>query len=218
MRFLADECCDAALVHALRGDGHDVLYAVESLRGATDDELLTRAFTEGRILLTEDKDFGELVYRFQRRAHGIVLLRFDVADRALKIPRLRYWLEREARPDVVCLSNALLVGLARRIKERLRVPVVCLLQDEDGFLDGLGEFYSLEAWRILRERLADVDALVAVSDYYAGVMGKRLNLAVERVQVVHGGVEVERYQPAESPPEAPTIGFLSRMCEEKGLE
>jgi len=97
MRFLADECCDAGLVDALRADGHDVLYAVESLRGATDDELLTRAFSEGRILLTEDKDFGELVYRLRRPAHGIVLLRFDVVDRAFKVPRLRDLLEQEAR-------------------------------------------------------------------------------------------------------------------------
>lgn len=85
------------MVDVLRADGHDVLYAVESLRGATDDEILTRAFSEGRILLTEDKDFGELVYRLRRPAHGIVLLRFDVADRASKAPRLRYLLEREAQ-------------------------------------------------------------------------------------------------------------------------
>jgi predicted nuclease of predicted toxin-antitoxin system len=96
MRFLADECCDAALVDVLRGDGHDVLYAIESLRGATDDDLLTRAVSERRILLTEDKDFGELVYRLRRPAHGIVLLRFAVGDRALKVPRLRYLLEQEA--------------------------------------------------------------------------------------------------------------------------
>jgi len=96
MKFLADECCDAGLVDALRAAGHDVLYAVESLRGVTDGELLTRAFSESCILLTEDKDFGELVYRLRRPAHGIVLLRFDVADRASKVPRLRYLLEREA--------------------------------------------------------------------------------------------------------------------------
>jgi predicted nuclease of predicted toxin-antitoxin system len=96
VRFLVDECCDADMVDALRVDGHDVLYATESLRGATDDELLTCAVSEDRILLTEDKDFGELVYRLQRTAHGIVLLRFDVVDRALKIPCLRYLLKQEA--------------------------------------------------------------------------------------------------------------------------
>ncbi len=94
MKFLADECCDAALVDALREDGHNVLYAVESLRGATDDELLARAFSELRLLITEDKDFGELVYRLCQPAHGIVLLRFDVAGRALKVARLRHLLEQ----------------------------------------------------------------------------------------------------------------------------
>ena len=56
------------MVDALRGDGHNVLYATESPRGATDDELLTCAVSEERILLTEDKDFGELVYRLRRTA------------------------------------------------------------------------------------------------------------------------------------------------------
>ena len=96
MRFLADECCEVSIVDALRKDGHDVLYAMESMRGVTDEELLTRAFAENRILLTEDKDFGELVYRFRRPALGIVLLRFDVSDRAFKIPRLRVLLEEDA--------------------------------------------------------------------------------------------------------------------------
>jgi predicted nuclease of predicted toxin-antitoxin system len=95
MRFLADECCNAALVHSLRADGHDVLYVVETLSGADDDAILARAFAEHRVLLTEDKDFGELVYRLGRPTRGIVLLRFDVAERALKVPRLIDLLMRE---------------------------------------------------------------------------------------------------------------------------
>ena len=88
MRFLADECCDEGLVSALRADGHDVLYVLASMRGATDDVILDRAYSEDRILLTEDKDFGELVYRLGRPARGVVLLRFDVIDRDQKVPRL----------------------------------------------------------------------------------------------------------------------------------
>lgn len=108
MKFLADECCDAELVHALRQDGHDVLYAVESLRGASDDDLLARAFSENRVLLTEGKDFGELVYRLRRRMWGIVLLRFDVAERGRKIPRLRSLLAYEAGrlPDAFVVLEA----------------------------------------------------------------------------------------------------------------
>ena len=72
MKFLADECCDASLVSALRADGHDVLYVLETFPGTSDDAILDRAFAEHRILLTEDKDFGELVYRLGRPAHRIV--------------------------------------------------------------------------------------------------------------------------------------------------
>jgi predicted nuclease of predicted toxin-antitoxin system len=95
MKLLADECCDAGLVSVLRSDGHDVLYAAESLQGATDDDVLKRADDEGRIVLTEDKDFGELVYRLKRPARGVIFLRFDVTERTLKIPRLRGLLESQ---------------------------------------------------------------------------------------------------------------------------
>ena len=114
MRLLADECCDAALVEALRTDGYDVLHAVESLRGATDDELLALAFSEHRILLTEDKDFGELVYRLQLPAYGVVLLRFDVADRALKVPRLHRLLRQEAER----LAGSFVVLVVTKIRFR----------------------------------------------------------------------------------------------------
>ena len=95
MRFLADECCDAPMVSALRADGHDVLYVVETMSGADDDAILAQAYSEHRVLLTEDKDFGELVYRLGQPARGIVLLRFDVTDRALKVPRLQELLAGE---------------------------------------------------------------------------------------------------------------------------
>ena len=95
MIFLADECCDADLVEDLRRDGYDVTYVVESMRGASDTVVLHRAQAEGRLLLTEDKDFGELVYRLRRSVPGI-LLRFDAAHRKLKFPRLRTLLERKS--------------------------------------------------------------------------------------------------------------------------
>ena len=97
MKLLADECCDAALVETLRADGHDVLYVFESLRGAFDEDVLTRAFSEDRLLITEDKDFGELVYRLERPAKGIILLRFETIDRALKIPRLLELLRQDSQ-------------------------------------------------------------------------------------------------------------------------
>jgi predicted nuclease of predicted toxin-antitoxin system len=82
VNFLADECCDAFLVDGLRGDGHDVLYVKESAPGTDDHTVLQMAADQERVLLTEDKDFGELVVRLKLPAYGIVFLRMNPADSA----------------------------------------------------------------------------------------------------------------------------------------
>jgi predicted nuclease of predicted toxin-antitoxin system len=89
VRFLADECCSAGVVAALRAEGHDVVYVIETDAGADDDAVLESAYREQRILLTEDKDFGELVYRLQMPAAGIILLRIATSARHLNWPRLK---------------------------------------------------------------------------------------------------------------------------------
>jgi predicted nuclease of predicted toxin-antitoxin system len=65
VNFVADECCDSLLVAGLRGEGHDVLYVREFAPGSDDDVVLQLSAAQQRILLTEDKDFGELVIRFK---------------------------------------------------------------------------------------------------------------------------------------------------------
>ncbi|HEY2414364.1 MAG TPA: DUF5615 family PIN-like protein [Pirellulaceae bacterium] len=96
MNLLADECCDALLVSALRNDGHDVLYIKEVAAGADDQAVLQLAASQQRILLTEDKDFGELVVRLKLPAYGIVLLRINPAATTLKLTRLRDLLTNHA--------------------------------------------------------------------------------------------------------------------------
>jgi predicted nuclease of predicted toxin-antitoxin system len=93
VKFLADECCDHGLVEALRQSGYDVLYVLESKPGATDDDVLALALDERRIIITEDKDFGELVYRLKKPAYGIILIRIGVKNRSLKWPRMKKLLE-----------------------------------------------------------------------------------------------------------------------------
>ncbi len=88
MRWLADECVDAALVARLRADGHDVIYMAEIAPAASDAEVMARALRDNRLLLTEDKDFGDLVFRQGRQAPGIVLLRVDPSMHTLKQDRL----------------------------------------------------------------------------------------------------------------------------------
>ena len=88
MRWLADECVDAGIVGQLRDAGHDVLYISEIASGAGDAEVIGRAQTDGRVLLTEDKDFGELVFRSKMTVPGVVLLRVSPERHFLKWNRL----------------------------------------------------------------------------------------------------------------------------------
>jgi predicted nuclease of predicted toxin-antitoxin system len=84
MRWLVDECVGAELVRRLRNEGHDVAYMAAEGAGATDPQVLQRAREENRVLLTEDKDFGDLVFRLRLALPGVVLLRILPEDRAIK--------------------------------------------------------------------------------------------------------------------------------------
>ena len=94
MRWLVDECIDAALVAHLRAAGHDVVYMAEIAPATSDAEVMARAQRDGRLLLTEDKDFGDLVFRRGGQVPGIVLLRIDPAMHALKNRRLDAAIDR----------------------------------------------------------------------------------------------------------------------------
>lgn len=84
MNFVADESCAAPVIRALREAGHDVIAIAEVSRAATDDQVLDRALTEDRVLITEDSDFGELVYRRGRSSAGVILVRFPSHARRAK--------------------------------------------------------------------------------------------------------------------------------------
>ena len=84
MNFVADESCARPVIQALREAGHDVLDISELTPGASDDQVLERALNEKRVLITEDRDFGELVYARGRSSAGVILLRFHSSVRRAK--------------------------------------------------------------------------------------------------------------------------------------
>ena len=171
----------------------------------------------GRAAKTRAADTGDLM---------LSMLRGEQGNQAAELDELLAWLKRHAKPDVVCISNALLLGMARRLKAELQTKVVCTLQGEDSFLNALPESHRAEAWRLLVERAADVDLFIAPSRYFAELMSERLGLKPERVRVIHNGLNLDAYTgPKEAQREsrltqnaAPVLGYLARMCPEKGLD
>lgn len=84
MNFVADESCAGPVIRALREAGHDVVAIAEVAKGATDEDVLDRALNEKRVLITEDRDFGELVYARGRPSTGVILVRFRSLARRAK--------------------------------------------------------------------------------------------------------------------------------------
>ena len=158
--------------------------------------------------MTNPRELGEMT---------LSMVKGEFGRQAKELDKLVAWLV-EQKPDVVCLSNSLLIGVARRVREELRVPIICSLQGEDAFLDSLPEPYRERCWRLVRERAADVDRFVAPSRYYNALMQERLRLAPEKIVVIYNGIDLDGFAPAAAPPEFPTVGFLARMCPDKGLD
>jgi len=82
VRFLADESCDFAVVRAMRASGHDVVAITEQSPGTPDRDVIDLARRDDRILLTEDKDFGQLVFAALAGAAGVILIRYPAVARA----------------------------------------------------------------------------------------------------------------------------------------
>ena len=96
MRFLVDESTGPAVAAWLRQQGHEVFSVYDEARGMEDDTIIKKAATESWILMTNDKDFGEKVYRERRPHKGVVLLRLDDERAAVKIKTVKQLLESYA--------------------------------------------------------------------------------------------------------------------------
>ena len=135
-----------------------------------------------------------------------------------ELARLVAWLRDHERPDLVHISNALLLGLAGAFKDALGVPVLCSLQDEDTWLDAMGEPYASLCWQAMADAARHVDAFVSVSEWYAGQMCTRMELAREQISVIPLGITIEGNEPAAEEHRPPVLGYLSRLSECQGLD
>ena len=146
----------------------------------------------------------------------ISMLQGEAGGQAGELDKLIDWLHRN-RPDIVHLSNGLLIGLARRIKQELHLPVVCSLQDEDTWIQAMEPEYQKKTWQIMQERISDVDLFLPVSRYYAQIMQRQLSISSERMCVVPIGIDVQGYPFHLERSDPPVVGFLAQISESKGI-
>ena len=163
----------------------------------------------GRMVSTNPGKLGDLMVSVLEGSHG---------HQAKEIEKLIHWLREQPKPDVIDISNSMLIGLAKPLKEALGVPICCTLQGEDVFLERLEESYQLRALNLIREGAENVDRFLAVSDYYAAHMSRYLKIAGAKIEVVPLGITVEGYrQRRRKVNKTFTIGHFGRIAPEKGL-
>jgi len=171
-------------------------------------------FASGRAAKTKAEDVGELT---------LSMLRGEEGNQARDLEELIQWLGQQPPPDAVFLSNALLIGLARQLRQRLKTKVIVFLQSEETFLDSIPGEAGRACWENLAQRAGDVDGWIAPTRYFAERMTQRLRLSPERVRVVPNGISLDGYsglpqRTAKRPGNPLTLGFFARMCPEKGLD
>jgi glycosyltransferase involved in cell wall biosynthesis len=249
--FYCGNCIrDTTLISALRARGHDALIVpmylpilAEEPAGETDapvffggvnvylqqklglfrrtprwiDRLLDASWllrvAGAQAHMTRARDLGEMT---------VSMLHGEDGNQHKELARLCAWLADDFRPEIVNLSNVLLVGMAPAIRRATGARVVCTLHGEDSFLDSLPEPWRARSWDLIARHAAQLDGMVAVSDYYRRVMLERLKLDPSRIDVVHNGIRIHRRlaslaaKPA-GPAPKPAWGYLARMTHGKGL-
>jgi glycosyltransferase involved in cell wall biosynthesis len=245
--FYCGNCLrDSAYVNSLRAMGHDAItlpmYLPLTRNGKSPDEEVPVFYGAVNIYLKQQFPLfrhmpawmetlfdSKPLLKFaakksgSTRAHGLEKLTESMllgqkGYQNHELERLVDFLKNLQKPDIVHFSNALLLGMAEQIREEVKVPVIFSLQDEDVWVDAMEESWRERIWKLMAEKSRDVDAFIAVSSWFAGMMQQKMKIPSDKIHIVHIGVKPENYiysSPATSPL---AIGYLSRICEENGFE
>jgi len=245
--FYCENCLrDSLLAKALLRQGHDAVLVPLYLPMFTDDSAIENnspVFFGGintylqqklpvfrRTPRWVDRLFDSpLLLKMAARQSGTVsadgmgdmtlsMIKGEEGNQAKELERLVKWLKDSEQPDVIHITNVMLIGAARRLKEELGVPIVCVMQDEDTWLDELDGDYGQRCWCAIRERASDIDMFVAVSRDYARTMQERMALSDDRISTVYVGVDLADYPQVDLLSDPPVVGYLSKMTPSLGLE
>ena len=157
---------------------------------------------------TRPETLGALTASVLRGAHGAQRKELDKLVAGLG----------DLKPDLINLPNLMFLGVAESLKMALRVPVLCTLSGEDVFVDRLPQPYRAEVLELIRRQATHVDGFIAVTRYYSERAVEHFGLPADRMHYVPMGVQVQPSTEERKSPDRPfTIGYLARICPDKGL-
>ena len=245
--FYCQNCLrDHMLIRALRRQGHDVILAplyLPMYGGAESAETNAPMFFGGISVYVREKvpflhkmpdwmirllDAPFLLRQAAKRegstnaaelgAMTLSMLKGPEGNQKQEFDRFVHWLKTQEKPDVVHISNALLLGFVPALREALDAKIVCSLQDEEPWVQTMGAPYADLCWETMTEQAGHVSGFVATSQWYADRMIARMGLNADRVRVIYPGVDIPEASPTFHDTKPPVIGYLSRLNPAQGFE
>jgi len=142
----------------------------------------------------------------------------DNAFRKDEVDRLIKYLLKEGKPEIIHLSNALILGLARQLKNRINVKIVCSLLNEDDWIDDMVEPFRGKAWNMIAKESVYVDSFVTPSGYYKELFMEKTGLKGDNIHVVPLGFDPEHFDISKDELHPPALGYFCRINYHNGFD
>jgi glycosyltransferase involved in cell wall biosynthesis len=146
------------------------------------------------------------------------MIRGEHAFPEKEISRLIKHLLKDGKPDIIHLSNALIIGLARQLKKRMDVKIVCSLLNEDDWIDEMAEPYQSKAWKLISQEAVNVDAFVTPSNYYKELFISKTGISGVNFHVVPMGIDAGNLTTVQKSNNYPAIGYFCRINSQNGID
>lgn len=148
----------------------------------------------------------------------ISMIEGDNAFRKSEVDRLVRYLTRDGKPDIIHLSNALILGIARQLKKRMDVKIVCSLLNEDDWIDDMAEPFRSRAWEMIAREAGFVDSFITPSKYYRDFFLKKTGINGKNVSIIPLGFDPENDPVPVVRKSTSAIGYFSRVNQHNGFD
>jgi glycosyltransferase involved in cell wall biosynthesis len=135
-----------------------------------------------------------------------------------ELQRLIAYLTKDGQPDIIHLSNALIIGLARQLKKRMNVKIVCSLLNEDDWLDEMVEPYQSKAWQMISQEAVNVDAFITPSNYFKDLFILKTGVSGDNFNIVPMAVDAIDLTDIVNNSKYPALGYFCRINSQNGFD
>ena len=135
-----------------------------------------------------------------------------------ELMRLVKYLTENGKPEIIHLSNALIIGLARQLKKHLNVRIVCSLLNEDDWIEEMAEPFRSDAWRLIAEEAVNVDTFITPSNYYKKLFLAKTGYSGNNIHIIPLALDTTHLKRLPKKNNFPAVGYFSRINSQNGFD